>query len=257
MQENEVLATTDSDVRPRPRQIASWGRLVGLLLVVAGYSAYGLFVPHIATVGGGLVRGQLASHSQANSIFLTLTLLNWALLRYCWVAVHRYGGNLKTLLGVRWISWKGLAVDLGIALPAWILTNIAVYELVRLYFVWRFIVPNGSNLQAFPSPHGLLEILIRITASISAGICEEMVFRGFLQRQFHALTGNIVVAVLCQGFLFGFAHGYGGWNSVIECCVIGVLWGILAAWRRNLRANITVHAWQDVCNFWLRALVLW
>lgn len=256
MQENEVVATTNSCVRPRPKQIASWGRLAGLLLIVAGYSAYGLFVAHFPTAGGGLVRGQPVSHSQANSIFLTLMLLNWALLRYCWVAVHRYGGNLDTLSGGRWTSWKSLAVDMGIALPAWIATNAAIYGLVRLYFVWGFIVPNGSNLQAFPSPQGLLEVLIRIAASITAGICEEMVFRGFLQRQLHALTGNIVVAVLCQGFLFGFAHGYAGWNSVIECFVIGVLWGALAALRGNLRANFIVHAWQDVWNFWLRALVL-
>jgi hypothetical protein len=256
MQENEAVETTNPAVRPRPKQIASWGSLVGLLLIVAGYSAYGLFVPHIPTVGGGLVRGQPESHSQLNSLFLTLTLLNWALLRYCWVAVHRYGGNLETLSGGRLTSRKSLVMDLGIALPAWILTNVTVYGSVRLYFVWRFIVPNGPNLQAFPSPQGLLEVLIRIVASISAGICEEMVFRGFLQRQLHALTGNIAVAVLCQGILFGFAHGYGGWNSVIECCVIGVLWGVLAAWRRNLRANIIVHAWQDVWSFWLSALIL-
>ena len=65
-----------------------------------------------------------------------------------------------------------------------------------------------------------------------------------------------MVAVLCQGLLFGLGHGFAGWDSVIECCVIGVLWGTLAAWRRNLRANIIVHAWQDVWNFWLRTLVL-
>lgn len=151
MQENESVAAVNPAVRSRPEQIASWGRLVGLLLIVAAYSAYGLFVPHLPTAGGGLLRGQPESHSQANSIFLTFMLLNWALLRYCWIAVHRYGGNLKTLSGVRWTSWKNLAVDLGIALPAWILTNVAIYGFVRLYFVWRFIAPDGSNLQAFPS----------------------------------------------------------------------------------------------------------
>jgi hypothetical protein len=38
-------------------------------------------------------------------------------------------------------------------------------------------------------------------------------------------------------------------------CIISAL-GLLAAWRRNLRANIAVHAWEDVWSGWLRAVVL-
>ena len=32
------------------------------------------------------------------------------------------------------------------------------------------------------------------------GFCEEAVFRGYLQRQFHALTGSASIAVLAHGY---------------------------------------------------------
>jgi hypothetical protein len=41
-------------------------------------------------------------------------------------------------------------------------------------------------------------------------------------------------------------HSYHGWKSTIVITVLGVLYGILAAWRRNLRANMIAHAWSDV-----------
>jgi uncharacterized protein len=51
-----------------------------------------------------------------------------------------------------------------------------------------------------------------ILLSISAGICEEIVFRGYLQQQFQAATRSIVAAVILQGAVFGMAHTYQGWK---------------------------------------------
>jgi membrane protease YdiL (CAAX protease family) len=104
-------------------------------------------------------------------------------------------------------------------------------------------------------PQSLPEILVWIAASITAGVCEELAFRGFLQRQLHALSGNIVVAVLAQGVVFGLFHSYQGWTNVIVISVLGVLYGALAARRGNLRANIIAHAWSDIWGGWLQMLV--
>ena len=63
------------------------------------------------------------------------------------------------------------------------------------------------------------------------------------------------MAVLAQGLVFGLFHAYQGWRNVIVISVLGVLYGILAAWRRNLQANVIVHAWGDVWSGWLRFVV--
>jgi membrane protease YdiL (CAAX protease family) len=253
MPASELLEETNPEQGQRPRQIASWTHLVGFLLIGAGVVALGSLAQHAPAGGGGASPGQLASHSKAIPIYLTAILMDWALLYYCWGGVHHAGGNLKTLSGGRWSSWKSVAVDLGIALPFWVLWEGSAYGVHWLLSG----VPGASSAKSVDSllPQSLLEILVWMGASVTAGVCEEMAFRGYLQRQLQALSGSVVLAVLGQGLVFGLFHSYQGWKNVIVISVLGVLYGALAAWRRNLRINIVTHAWTDVWEGWLKFVV--
>ena len=255
MQANERLAATDPEGRQRPPQIASWGRLWGFMLIGAGVVALGFLAQHVPTGGaGGPAAGQLASHNQAIPIYLGAIFMDWALLYYCWAAVHHSGGNLETLSGGRWTSWKTVVVDVAIALPFWALWEGAAYG-VHWLLALRTSGAGSAKSVASLLPQTLLEILIWIATSITAGVCEELAFRGFLQRQLHALSGNIVVAVFAQGVMFGLFHSYQGWTNVIVISVLGVLYGAMAAWRGNLRINVIAHAWSDIWGGWLQMLV--
>jgi len=55
--------------------------------------------------------------------------------------------------------------------------------------------------------------------------------------------------------VFGVAHSYQGWKSVVVISVLGVLYGMLAAWRGNLRANIISHASSDIWEGWLKQII--
>ncbi len=249
MQANEVGATENFDARQRPGQIASWWHLAGFLLIGAGVVAMGFLAQHAPAAGGGAAASQLASHSKAIPIYATAILLDWALLYYCWVGVHRRGGNLATLSGGRWSSWRSVAVDAGIVVPFWALWEGAAYG------VHWLLGPGSAKTVDSLLPQSLLEILIWIATSITAGVCEEMVFRGYLQRQFRALSGNIALGVLTQGLVFGLFHSYQGWRNVVVISVLGVLYGALAAWRGNLRVNIVSHAWTDIWEGWLKFVI--
>jgi len=249
MQTNDVPGAESADVRRKPGQIASWGHFVGLLLIGAAVAGLGLLAQLAPAKSGGAAAGQLASRSQAIPIYLTAIFMDWALLYYCWAGVRRCGGNLTALSGGRWTSWKSVATDLGIALPFWLLLLGAGRAVEWL------LGPASAKSAASLMPQSLLEILLWIGTSITAGICEEIVFRGYLLRQIQALSGSVVTAVLGQGLVFGVFHGYQGWKNVVEISVIGVLFGALAVWRRNLRANILAHAWTDVWEGWLSAVV--
>src|SRR5579864_4799916 len=125
-----------------------------------------------------------------------------------------------------------LARDIAIAVPFWV-----VWEATAYGVHWLLGPGTSARSVAALLPQSLPEVLLWILVSITAGFCEELQTRGYLQRQFHALTGSIVAAVIGQGLLF-----YQGWKQVIVISALGVLYGALAAWRRNLRANIIAHA---------------
>lgn len=250
MPANSTAAPDPSNVPQAPAQIASWPRLIGFFLIAIGVVVAGFLAQHGASAApSGATGGDLAGHSSAIKIYLTAIFMDWALFYYCWVAVHHYGGNLKSLSGGRWTSGRDVLIDLAIAVPFF-----AVWE-GTAYAVSRLLAGTAKTVDSL-LPQTLLEILIWIAVCVTAGVCEEMVFRGFLQRQLHALSGNIAVAVLGQGIVFGLFHAYQGWRNVVVISILGILYGILAAWRRNLRINIATHAFTDLWEGWLKFLVL-
>jgi uncharacterized protein len=244
MQTDEVV-TSSALAQNRCTPVAAWWHLAGFLLIMAGTAFMGFRAQHASTSAPG----QLAQHGQAISIYLVAGTMDWALLYYCWVGVHRWGGTLATLTGGRWTSWKSLAIDVAIAVPFW-----GIWE-GTAYAVHWLLGPSSSKTVDSLLPHSLVEVLLWIGLSITAGFCEEIAFRGYLQRQFQALSGSIVIAVVGQAVVFGVAHSYQGWKSVVVISVLGALYGALAAWRRNLRVNIVSHAATDIWEGWLKQVM--
>jgi CAAX protease family protein len=107
------------------------------------------------------------------------------------------------LIGSRWSSIKDPLRDAAIALAVWFLWTM-------LSFGWdRWLGPDqAASIQSF-LPRGGLESAMWIALSLSAGFCEELVFRGYAQRQFEALTHSRWIALCLQAVLFGVSHGYG------------------------------------------------
>jgi membrane protease YdiL (CAAX protease family) len=83
---------------------------------------------------------------------------------------------------------------------------------------------------------------------MSAGISEEIAFRGYFQRQFGALTGSKWAAVCLQAVLFGMGHGYQGVQAMVKIALFGALFGTLAIWRGSLRPGIMAHALGDILS---------
>ena len=246
MQANSMLAAKGA----RPAQFASWKHLAGFIAIMAALLVLGLYQQRAGSgTGSNQGSGQLASHTYAIPIYLTALGMDWALLYFCWAGVRGHGGNLWDLAGGRWKSWRDVLTDLAILLPFWAVWEGAAYGV-------HLLLGSGSAKSVDSLlPKSMVEVLVWIATCITAGICEEMAFRGYLQRQFHALTGNIAWAVVLQALVFGIAHGYQGWRNVVVISVLGVLYGALAAWRKNLRVNIISHAGSDIWEGWLKFVV--
>jgi membrane protease YdiL (CAAX protease family) len=221
------------------------------LLTVVGVFAFFAFLQAMAVrrASAAPVAPGAPSHAQMIASYIINIATEIGMAYWVWAGVHWRGGNLRTLTGERWQNLRGILVDVAIAAPFW-----GVWEFTA-WAVHQIIDRVQTPTTPYQGPTGIVEVALWISLSIAAGICEEIVFRGYLQKQFQRATGSIVLAVILQGAVFGLAHTYQGWKQVIVIFALGVLYGVLAAWRRNLRANMIAHAWSDIFEGWLRQLL--
>jgi membrane protease YdiL (CAAX protease family) len=150
------------------------------------------------------------------------------------------------LIGGRWEHFEDFLLDVAIAAGFWI-CSAAV--LVGIAYAVGLTNPNqlkeAQKQLEFLLPESPLEMMMAVLLSMTAGFCEEVIFRGYLQRQFAALARNASVGIAISGIVFGCAHGYEGWRRMIMIAVYGMLFGLLAHFRRSLRPGIMTHAFHD------------
>jgi hypothetical protein len=123
--------------------------------------------------------------------------------------------------------------------------------MVAAMLLWIFgwllhIAALGRNVSMLPQRG--IELTFWIALSVTAGICEETIFRGYLQRQFMALTKSAPAGILLSAATFGGAHAYQGFRMMILIALYGAMFGILAYWRGSVRPAMIAHAWQDSLN---------
>ncbi len=90
--------------------------------------------------------------------------------------------------------------------------------------------------------------------SLTAGICEEIIYRGFLIRYFVTLPIGLGVtgAIFAAALAFGIAHGYQGWKGIIGTSVIALVMTALFYASGSLLVPIVVHALLDLRILLLR-----
>jgi membrane protease YdiL (CAAX protease family) len=164
----------------------------------------------------------------------------WLVFAIVIVGVRFNGSSLLTVMGEHWQSVRQLLRDIGIAAAYWIVSTL-VLSIVGGHA--HGTTPDRAV--QFLLPQGGLEMTLWTAVSISAGICEEAVYRGYLQRQFMALTKNVPAGIVLSAAAFGAAHAYKGFWGVVHIGLEGVMLGILAQWRGSVRPGMISHAWGD------------
>jgi membrane protease YdiL (CAAX protease family) len=83
-----------------------------------------------------------------------------------------------------------------------------------------------------------------IALSWTAGICEELLYRGFLTWLVAAYLGWLAVPVVAV--LFGVAHAYQGRTGILNTGVVGLLMGLIVLASGSLIPAMVIHALIDV-----------
>ena len=91
--------------------------------------------------------------------------------------------------------------------------------------------------------------------SLSAGICEELLFRGFLWFLMSPFLG-LWPALLISSLLFGVAHAYQGWLHVVRTSIMGLVLGVILWLTETIWIAITVHALVNIYGGLLAYIVI-
>jgi membrane protease YdiL (CAAX protease family) len=95
--------------------------------------------------------------------------------------------------------------------------------------------------------HTLLQYSMGLLVAISAGITEEVTYRGLFLSQFRLLTHNLRLAIFLQAALFSLFHGFQqNLTLAFSRFFYGILFAFVALRRNSLWPAIVAHVLIDV-----------
>lgn len=223
-----------------PSTVGRYGRVAGpvhTILVLAALGGWAIWHKSFAD--------QLSAAATPNRVrfYLVTLFYEWLLFVLVVAGVRHSGASVLVVLGDHWRSARQVLRDIGIAAGFWLVAAVLLW-----IFGWLLRVAEAGHNTQFMLPHGGVELAFWIALSVSAGICEETIFRGYLQRQFMALTKNAPAGIILSAATFGAAHAYQGFRMVVLIALYGAMFGTLAYWRGSVRPGMIAHSWQDSLN---------
>jgi membrane protease YdiL (CAAX protease family) len=151
----------------------------------------------------------------------------------------------------------GIALVAGVRLPPLIaippglialITAALVAGCVALLFLFHHLgVEETQTLHAL-LPQSTADKLAFTGVSITAGICEEVIFRGFLQQALSTATGSPWIALALASATFGVVHAYQSPTGAVRAAVVGALLGLPVVLGFGLLPSIIAHALVDVLS---------
>ena len=174
-----------------------------------------------------------------------IVVMQWSLIVFLgihWVWTAREVSALGLTIPLHWRFAAGLAVALAATVFFW----------TQLRSVQRSEEARAEAREALASLKSLLpqsppELEAFMRVSVTAGICEELLYRGFLP-WFLATWMPFWLAMIVSGVIFGFGHLYQGAAGVAKTGALGILLGGLTLLSGSILPAMVVHVAIDALN---------
>ena len=158
---------------------------------------------------------------------------------------------------------KGALKSLGFQREQFTFKNLLIYApiiSILLIGIYIFILSplviaitqQNLDLSYFAPLKGNLPALLTTLPIVwlTAAFGEEIIFRGYLMRQFSRLFGesklSLIINIILFSLVFGFAHGYQGISGqILNSCVGALLALIFHIKKYNLWLNVFIHGIVD------------
>jgi membrane protease YdiL (CAAX protease family) len=166
-------------------------------------------------------------------------ITEWLFVIGVWFLLKSRGVSFKDLGVWRVGTWSAWVLALALAVLS-ILSNLRLFPRMHIPVSYAFF------------PHGF-HLFTALVLGITAGFCEEVLFRAFLMTQFARAGYSKAIQVLIPGIAFGLAHagylnqGFLVWLGIaLPTAFLGMMWGIAyLLGRRGLLPVIVAHFLND------------
>jgi membrane protease YdiL (CAAX protease family) len=194
----------------------------------------------------GAIHGSVSRLLLYGGTFVTQLVL----ILLVWFGIHLRGVRMRDLIGGKWKTVEAFLLDVGLAIVFLVVADlllVGVRVAVGTLDIHNLAKQKDETLRMLGpiAPHTYLEAGLFVLLSVCAGLFEEIIFRGYLQRQFAALGRSAVVGIVASAAIFGLGHGYQGPRMMVVISIFGAFFGILAHFRKSLRPGMMAHALQD------------
>jgi uncharacterized protein len=244
-------------VGPLPASLADFGPAALAAVVVASYLVVG--EPVVGHVLHRRFEGRLRTDDGARrSFYGRLLVLEWGLAALVLVVWLSAPGVDAAAVGLRWPrSWPGpVAVAATVLVLGFVVVSTRALRSGGLARAAAEPRRPGQGRHAEPAVHATLALLPRTTAErrlftlvgVTAGVCEEWLYRGFLLAVVAAVGGGLPTpALVAIGALaFGLAHAYQGVAGIVTTGVLGGVMAGLYLGTGSLLLPVVLHALIDL-----------
>jgi membrane protease YdiL (CAAX protease family) len=207
-------------------------------------AAFALAWPAFGTrVERGALRAAVAAGARGarRAAYLGTMFMQWTFAALTAAAALEFGRGAEAL---RLVPPRGFGIAIAV---------VAVGAVAFLLFSQRRAVATPAGRAAVRRavgplawflPHDRADRATFRTLSLTAGMCEEWLFRGWLVAVFTPLVG-VAGAFAISTALFGLAHAYQGPRGIVNTGLVGLGLAGLAWSTGSLWAPIVVHAMAD------------
>ncbi len=208
------------------------------------FATLGILIPWrgAARVRSLLARPQV-SPADRLSIYASTIAFQWFLVGFVvWRCfVHRFNAE-ELALNLHWPLLTAL-VAAGLVIGLGVLQYIGIRRTAMLP------VNSDSRLRQISvmlMPRSLIEALVFFALAITASLCEEFLFRGFVYAVVGRVTQSAVLAIVGSSLLFSLAHLYQGRRGLISTFVLGLLFAGSRLWVGSMVPAVAGHLTVDL-----------
>ena len=240
-----------------PGSLGDFGPAALAAIVVAGYLVVG--EPLVGHVLHRRFEGRLRSDPGARrSFYRRLLVLEWGLALLALVVWLSAPGVDAGQVGLRWPQqWPGPVTAVVVVLVlAFVVASTRALRSGALLEAAAPVRRPGEGRHAEPPGHATLALLPRTAperrlftvVGVTAGVCEEWLYRGFFLAVVAALAGGppTGVLVVVAAVAFGLAHAYQGFVGVVTTGLLGGIMAAIYLQTGSLLLPVLLHALIDL-----------